>query len=255
MALSVPMLDVFFIDFNQPAQKKKSSSVLKIAAFALGGPLVGLGVSTGLKVLGEDGPSLKRLIDEQRFNIISSKSELSSYTNPNNNAWVINDKSLKKRQYYIRHPKKSQQNILIEAKDFYNYIEEEQKDELIEYIMSHCPAKSIQIDRTEIIEAGANANGNVKGAELAGGVAFGSMRGNYYSLINPNGIPRVEPRDNYFWIDKSIMRSISSLTEGASITQSYQSDFTFGLSISEAKTVGLDMNMHKKFSYTIYIEC
>lgn len=256
MSLSVPTLDVFFIDFNQPVEKKnKSAGFFKAAAYIVAGPLALLATSAGLKALGEDGPSLKRLIDEKRFNIISSQSELSTYTNANNNAWVTNDKSLKKRQYYIRHPKKSQQNILIEAKDFYNYIEEEQKDELIEYIMAHCSAKVIQIDRTEVVEAGGNANGNIKTAELSSGANYGQMKGNYYNLINPNGIPTIQARENYFWIDKSIMRSIASLTEGASITQSYQSDFTFGLSIAEAKTVGLDMNMHKKFSYTIHIEC
>jgi len=255
MAISIPTLDVFFIDFNQPAQKKIASGLLKAATFAIAGPLAGLAVSTGLKALGEDGPSLKRLIDEKRFNIISSNTELTEYTNANGNAWVINDKSLKARQYYVRHPKKSQQNILIEAKDFYRYIEEEQKDELIEFIMAHCPAKVIQIDRAECIEVGGNVAGNVQGADLSGGANYGKMRGNYFSLVNPNGVPRVEARENYFWIDKSIMRSIASLTEGASITQSYQSDFTFGLNLSEAKTIGLDMSMHKKFSYTIHIEC
>lgn len=256
MSLSVPTLDVFFIDFNQPAEKNgKAAGILKAASFMVAGPIAFLATSVGLKALGEDGPSLKRLIDEKRFNIISSKAELSMYTNANKNAWVVNDKSLKKRQYYIRHPKKVQQNLLIEAKDFYNYIEEEQKDELIEYIMAHCSAKVIQIDRTEIVEAGGKVNGSIKGADLSGGINGGQMKGNYFSYCNPNGTTKVTPRDNYFWIDKSIMRSISSLSEGSSITQSYQSDFTFGLSVAEAKTIGLDMSMHKKFSYNIHIEC
>ena len=257
MALSMPTLDIFFIDFTsqQEQHKSKSSGLFKAAAFIVGGPIALLATTAGLKALGEDGPSLKRLVDEKRFNVISSKSELSTYVNAYGNEWVVNEKSLKKRQYYIRHPRKSQQNLLVEAKDFYNYVEEEQKDELIQFIMSHCSAKVIQIDRTEIVETGNNASGNVKGADLSGGVSYGKMRGNYYSLSNPNGTPMIPPRENYLWIDKSIMRSIESLTEGAAMTQSYESDFTFGLSIAEAKTIGLDMNMHKKFSYTIHIEC
>lgn len=257
MALSIPTLDIFFIDFasQETKPKSKSSGLLKAAAFVVGGPIALLATSAGLKALGEDGPSLKRLVDEKRFNIITTKNELDTYVNAYGNEWVIHDKSLKQRQYYIRHPRKGQQNILVEAKEFYNYIEEEQKDELIHFIMSHCSAKVIQIDRTEVFETTNNASDNVKGADMSGGVSYGQMRGNYYSLSNPNGTPKVAPRDNYFWIDKSVMRSIESLTEGASITQSYQSDFTFGLSIGEAKTIGLDMNMHKKFSYTIHIEC
>lgn len=257
MALSMPTSDIFFIDFTpqQKQQKSKSSGLFKAAAYIVGGPIALLATTAGLKALGKDGPSLKRLVDEKRFNIIASKDELSTYVNAYGNEWVVNEKSLKQRQYYIRHPRKSQQNILVEAKDFYNYIEEEQKDELIQFIMSHCSAKVIQIDRTEVIETGNNASGNVKGADLSGGVSYGKMRGNYYNLSNPNGTPMVPPRENYLWIDKSIMRSIESLTEGATMTQSYESDFTFGLSIAEAKTIGLDMSMHKKFSYTIHIEC
>lgn len=257
MALTVPMLDVIFIDFTSPAQKTKSkkSGFLKAAAYIVGGPIALLATSAGLKALGEDGPSLKRLIDENRFSIIESKEALATYVNANGNEWVTNSKMLKQRQYYIRHPKKAKNNILVEAKDFYSFIEEEQKDELIHFIMSHCSAKVIQIDRTEILEAEGKAAANVQGANVSAGVSYGQMRGNYYNFTSPNGTPKMEPRDEYFWIDKSIMSSITMLTEGASITQSYQSDFTFGLSVAEAKTVGLDMNMHKKFTYTIHIEC
>lgn len=121
--------------------------------------------------------------------------------------------------------------------------------------MSHCPAKGIRIDRTEVVEAGGNAKGNIKGADLLGNLDYGQVKGNYYSYSNPNGTIKETSRDDYFWIDKSLMRSIDSLTEQGSINQTYKYDFTFGLSIAEAKTIGLDINMHKKFSYTIYIEC
>ena len=255
MAISTPTLDVFYIDLNG-----KNSADGKLSKFSKGLATVGL-LATGpigivAALAANAGASaLERFVKENRFFVIETSAELAKYENALGNEWVTNQKALKQKQYYIRHPKKSQQNILIEANDFYSYIEEEQKDELIEFIMAHCPAKVIQIDRAECIEVGGNAKGNVQGADLSGGANYGKMRGNYFSLVNPNGVPRVKARENYFWIDKSIMRSIASLTEGASITQSYQSDFTFGLNLSEAKTIGLDMSMHKKFSYTIHIEC
>lgn len=257
MSLSVPMLDVFYIDFTQPELKSnsKKTGLLKVAAYIVGGPIALLATSAVMKTLGEDGPSLKRLIDEKRFSVIESKEALDAYINANGNEWVTNNKALKQRQYYIRHPKKEKNNILVEAKDFYSFIEEEQKDELIHFIMSHCSAKVIQIDRTDIVETEGKIAANVRGADISAGVEHGQMRGNYFNFTSPNGTPKIEPRNDYFWTDKSIMSSIAMLTEGASITQSYQSDFTFGLSIAEAKTVGLDMNMHKKFSYTIHIEC
>ena len=59
----------------------------------------------------------------------------------------------------------------------------------------------------------------------------------------------------YVWLDNSIMRSISALDEGGSVTQSYESDFTFGMSVGEAKTIGLDISKYKKYTYSIYVEC
>lgn len=270
MGVSVPQLDVYYIEL---AKKESNDKKITKAAVSAGGnlavtlasllvpgagllriamlPLLHMGISLTPDVV----KSLKRLVEDNRFFLIKSMDELNGYENANGNEWVINNKALKQKQYYIRHPKKLNRRLLIEAKSFYDYIEEEQKDELIDYIMSHCTAKHIQIDRTEIVEATGKAKGNVKGADVYGGVNFGKSKGNYYNFTNPNGTPRTQPRENYFWIDKSIMRSIAALTEGSSLTQSYESDLTFGLSVGEAKTIGLDLGKRKKYSYTIHIEC
>ena len=63
-------------------------------------------MSAHLKTLGEDVKLLRRLVDEKRFNIIKTQEELENYINPSGSAWVTNSKELKKRQYYVRHPKK-----------------------------------------------------------------------------------------------------------------------------------------------------
>ena len=145
---------------------------------------------------------------------------------------------------------------MIEAKDFYRYIEEEQKDELVEFILAHCPAKVIKIDKTESVDISVGASGNVKGADLKAGVEGANVKGNYYSIESStfSRFKKTLPRDKYYWIDKSVMRSIEALKKG-SFSQSYEIDFTVGLDVSEAKTLGLDMKMHKKFTYTIYVKC
>ena len=51
------------------------------------------------------------------------------------------------------------------------------------------------------------------------------------------------------------MRSIEALTEGAKLTQTYERDFTFGLTAGEAKALGLSVEEHKKYLYKITIEC
>ena len=102
--------------------------------------------------------SLTRLINENRLFIIPTQQELEKFENACGNDWVINEKSLKQKQYYIRHPKTVTRNLLIEAKSFYDYIEEEQKDELIDFILSHCPAKSIRIERIEVVQTKGKAS-------------------------------------------------------------------------------------------------
>lgn len=278
MATSLPQLDVYFIDF---AKKKPSSNdtdagrnarvaktvvaagagnlALSVASLILPGAavlsIVPLLLKMGLDVSPTAIKKLQRLIEENRFYIIDSPEALSQYENAYGNDWVVNSKKLRRKQYYIRHPRSKKCTNLIETQNFYEYIDEEQKDELIDFIMSHCSAKVIKIDRTEIVEVRGKAKANIQGADVYGGGSYGQMTGNYYNFSNPNGAPKTAPREDYFWIDKSIMRSISALTEGASLTQSYKSDFTFGLSVGEAKTIGLNLDMHKKFSYKIHIEC
>ena len=267
MAIAVPLLDVYYIEFTKNRKEEPVSTALtngnpatninallprvanwiRFAAF----PFLALDVSLTPKII----KSLIRFVEDNRFYLIRSLDELNEFENANGNEWIINDKALKQKQYYIRHPKKLSRNLLIEAKAFYDYIEEEQKDELIDYILSHCPVKHIQIDRFEAVQAEGKAKANLDGIDGYGNMNFGLTKGNYYSFSNPKGTTRTQPRENYYWIDKSLMRGIAALEEGGSLDQTYESDLTFGLSLGEAKTIGLDLSKHKKFSYKIHIEC
>lgn len=274
MAVAIPQLDVYYIEFVDEANAAKvkkfynnepvvagAKTAVELAPLWIAGAmfpvasLLRLLLNLGLSLSPDIVRSLKRLFANEKFHIIESQEELRHFVNANGNEWVVNHKALKQKQYYIRHPKKLNRNVLVEAKFFYDYIEEEQKDELIDYIMSHCSAKSIQIDRIEAIGTHGKAKVKVKGADMYAEVNYDRTKGNYYSYFNPNGSPHTTPRDNYFWIDKSIMRSIDALSESASMTQTYECDFTFGLTVGEAKTIGLDISKHKKYSYSIHIEC
>ena len=274
MAVVMPKLDVYFIDFSMGAEKTKSGSSLlnglkgkspselfgaymrtsvKISMMSALGPIgTGMALSSVAKAA---SASLKRLTDENRFYIIKNEEELAQFENACGNDWFMGEKALRQKQYYIRHPKKAARNLLIESQHFYEYIEQEEKDELIDFIMSHCNAKTIQIDRSVATEGGAGVKANVEGLNLSADASGGKNKGNYFSYNNPNGAVKTEPREEYFWVDKSVMRSIAALGEGATLTQTYEKDYRFGLDISEASTIGLNLNWHKKFVYTIHIEC
>lgn len=148
MISSVPALDIYFIDYNfenvNSLEWKKIITPLLTNTIKNVHPSLRLLLTLNLPIdiaFIEELLKLKRLIEENRFNIINSPEELKQYTNATGNTWVVCDKKFRRRQYYIRHPKKQSSNILIEANAFYDYIEKEQKDELIDFIFSHCPAK------------------------------------------------------------------------------------------------------------------
>lgn len=266
--MQMPNPDVYFIQIepqeqnDAPAKKKGlgkalvaitsvvSAPILPFAGLAVGGSTAAVGAAALLF-----GKDMKRLYDEKRCFIISSEEELSKFKNASGFAWKYNEKSMRKKQYYIRHPMIAKQNLLIEANNFYKYIDEEQKEELIQFIAAHCPAKRIEIDREEVADSSAGANGSAKGLELSGEYDYSNHKGNYFTINCPNGFPKEEPRTEYYWIDPSLLTSVKYLSEGAVLTQKYESDFRFGFSASEAKTLGLNMNCHKNYIYTVHIEC
>lgn len=266
MAVSFPQLDIFYIDFakeNSTALRKsagigagllKAGEVLaraRLPWISLISLLFGLGISlspTSVK-------SLTRLINENKFFIIHSQQALEEFENACGNDWIINEKSFNQKQYYIRHPKMKKRNLLIEAKSFYDYIEEEQKDELVDYILSHCSAKYIKIDKLDVVTTKGKGSAKVKDVSPQGTLKQGISKKDIYEYDNPNGTKTVPTHSHYIWLNNSLMRSISALSEGGSLTQAYESDFTFGLSIGEAKTIGLDLSKHKKYTYTIHVKC
>ena len=260
MAQSVPQLDVFYIDFSKEKEGEKKKSIwqsLAVSSTAIVGsalvPVVGsAALATFLTpIIFKD---VKELIDNNRFYIITSEEELNGFENPNGNAWKTNEKSLKKKQYYIRHPKESKQHILIEAGDFFDYIEDEQIEELVHFVKAHCDARLIHIERTELSQVSGQASAKIKAADVTADVACKKDKHICVSISNPNGFPRECPREKYHWIDGSVIQCIKSLTEGSKFEKTYERDFTFGLSADEASTIGLKTNMHKNYSYNIYVE-
>lgn len=271
MAVAFPQLEVYYIDFSKEdpeklAEAKKIEDGLLSAAnilahmkppryLGLRASVVAALLSLCASLTPSIVSSLKRLIKENRFFVIATPNALEGFENACGNEWVTNSKSLKQKQYYIRHPKKTNRNLLIESKFFYDYIEEEQKDELIDFILSHCPAKHIKIDRIDMVKAKGKASAKVEAVNAQGTLEGGISKKDIFNYTNPNGTLQKASRIQYVWLNNSIMRSISALSEGGSLTQTYESDFTFGLSVGEAKTIGLDLSKHKKYTYSIHVEC
>jgi len=266
MAVSFPQLDVYYIDFSEESKATvgkldglgkgllKAGDLLAHARLP-GMSLMSIFLALGISLTPTIVKSLTQLINQNKFFIITSQEDLDKFENACGNDWISNKKSLKQKQYYIRHPKTTNRNLLVEAKAFYDYIEEEQKDELVDYILSHCSAKYIKIDRLDVVKAKGKGSAKIKGVDPKATLEGGISKKDVYEYNNPHGTQIAPTHSQYIWLNNSLMRSISALTEGGSLKQTYESDFTFGLSVGEAKTIGLDLSKHKKYTYSIHVKC
>lgn len=266
MAVSFPQLDIYYIDFSEESKATVGkldglgNGLLKAGDLLAHARLPGLSLMSiflalGISLTPTIVKSLTQLINQNKFFIITSQEDLDKFENACGNDWISNKKSLKQKQYYIRHPKTTNRNLLVEAKAFYDYIEEEQKDELVDYILSHCAAKHIKIDRLDVVTTKGKGSAKIKDVDPHGTIEQGISKKDIYEYNNPNGTQMMPTHNQYIWLNNSLMRSISALSEGGSLTQTYESDFTFGLSVGEAKTIGLDLSKHKKYTYSIRVEC
>ena len=257
MFTNIPQLDMVIIDISEKEGKEKTqgglSAVLKVGSlFKRDNSIT---ADRAEEFLGEEKEPLKRLVDGKRVNVIQSDTELQQYKNAQGNDWITDQKLFKKKQYYIRHPKKNKRNLLIEANSFCEYIEDEQKEELIDFIFSHCRVRSILIEQIERDDASLGAESKVKGLDLKGSVAYGSGKEDYYKFTSPKWLRKRAPQKEYLWLDEWVKDSICSLKKGARFEHVYVTDFTFGLEAGEAKTVGLNMKKHNEQCYRLVIEC
>lgn len=272
MQIVVPKLNVYYIDFNEEETKqsiKKIQKTVESPAFQAEAGKVIEKVAAGLKLapkavpqvalagtaaylIGIGAINLKRLADENRFFVIKNEEELKKYKNAYNNEWVIHNKALKTRQYYIQHPKATRSNILIEAEAFYKYIEEEMRQEILDYVQSHCPVKSLTFYKEETTDKEAKAFAKLVDANGK----HTRNKGELISFRGAKGIIKESTIEEYVWLEDSIKLGIRALEDGTGTFQkSFESDETFGLTAKEAKTLGLDMKGHKKFKYTLKVEC
>lgn len=74
---------------------------------------------------------------------IDKEEELEKFENPLGDRWIA------KRKYYINHPKKSRENLLIEANKFHEYIFREQLEEVVNYLYSELHINSLKIEVKE----------------------------------------------------------------------------------------------------------
>lgn len=93
---------------------------------------------------------------------IDKEEELEKFENPLGDRWIA------KRKYYINHPKKSRENLLIEANKFHEYIFREQLEEIANYLHSELHINSLKIEVEEGNDFSAYTNLPIEEMKLNG---------------------------------------------------------------------------------------
>lgn len=239
-------LDVFYIDFcrDMPKEDKKKSigsHILKdlfIPGYIFYDAYNGATKYSQAQVMG-------------KILSISSEEELSHFINPLGNKWIIHtNPSEMIGQYYVRHPKTSQSNLLIEANLFNKYIYDEYCTELINYCCSHCPAKSIIITSVVTHRGGIGAGAKKINIE----VIAESKVNEVFCLKSETELIHQDPLPKYLWLEKSIMHSISSMPKNCALDKATYCDFSFNMSADILRFIGADMNFAQTYKFTIRIE-
>lgn len=236
------------IGFRKPVKKnispieiKKTVVPIKLSALE---KKYGKDFATAIK--GAEG-----LAKNQQLHIIDTKKELEKFENANNNSWILYGEKGNKIQFYIRHPKKGKENLLIEAETFYKYVEDQYDYELKNYCMSHCDLKGIHITKLEEKEF----ETQLKSGKFSGGFASKSKKGNIFHMKGTEPLKRIEPLKEYMWLEKEFMDCINALSKGAKFENSYEFDLTAGISADYVKVISLNAKAHKKYRYIVYVEC
>ncbi|ELC8442577.1 hypothetical protein QYB59_001604 [Clostridium perfringens] len=93
---------------------------------------------------------------------IDKEEELEKFENPLGERWIA------KKQYYINHPKKSKENLLIEANKFHEYIFREQLEEVANYLHYKLHINSLKIEVEEGNDFSSYTNLHIEEMKLNG---------------------------------------------------------------------------------------
>lgn len=185
------------------------------------------------------------------------------------NSYVLSDEEEVKRfkdprgyeliedTYYIRHPKRSQTNWLISAKDFHAFVIKEQMSEIVSYLRAELPVKKI----TFIIKEGASfdvlGKADIPGEpiKLEGGANGSTESKDKFTLECKRPLRPSEKRRQYIWIDDfPLLKAAVDGFEGGTLTFEETSNLEFGMSVEVAKSIGIKAKFNRQQIWSLKVE-
>ncbi len=257
MKTIIPKLDIYYIDIHESQLDKgknvESYDSIPIVDFTRK-MLLDSPFSEAITSFGDKTSMIWKSRVLSQAIPITSENELQSYTNGNNNIWKTKLNDQEKYQFYVLDPKDLSKKILIEADKFAQYVEQKQSEELVEYVLSHCKATKIYIDRES------KTYSNLFGVFSVGGLNAdtSNYKGEFYKLDRSN-VPKdsiqLSPgRLTYYWLDNTLKSSINALQNGGILEQRIEMDFSMALDADIAREIGLNISSKNNDILKIFIE-
>lgn len=194
--------------------------------------------------------SVSRVIGDyfasENIYVIDNKQELNRFENALGNSWI------EKEQYYIRHPKKSRERMLIEADKFHEYIYREQLSEIISFLRSELNIKHLKIEIIEGNSFSSYINVPIEEIPVEGKASINLHNSKIIEIKCEEGLKRSEKRTEYIWLqDFQELLSVVDNFEKGTFKNIITIDNSFGITGKIASLAGIGTAWIKKSKFEI----
>ncbi|GIO35737.1 hypothetical protein J41TS12_05980 [Paenibacillus antibioticophila] len=210
-----------------------------------------VGVAAATSLTKRIGLSISDLMNFENHYVINSEGELKRFENPLGNSW-----SKSAGQYYIRHPKKSRERQLIEAEKFHEYIYREQISDIVAFLRANLSIKHLTISSTAETDFSAFANLPIEDLKIEGKAEVKLFSKKELVINCPEGLKISEKRKEYVWIkDFQELLAVVDGFPGGDFHHSIEISNSFGMTLKEAKLLGIEGSWLNKRKFEIKFSC
>lgn len=182
---------------------------------------------------------INSIVDFVDTKYITSVEDLKKYSFPPNT-------NVNADTTYILHPHCS--NVLIEKSSFFEYIIEEQINEIISYVTS-----AFSIDELTIKVLNSNcksADLSIKTEDASGSVGF-DKKSKYLCSVEIGKTPKSDIAFDYVWINNMPILVSAVNRKSGNVNIKQEVDNSFGINLSFANAIGLNLNALKHCCFEI----
>jgi len=194
------------------------------------------------------------IIDLMHFDnhyVINTEEELRRFENPLGNSW-----SKSASQYYIRHPKKIRERLLIESDKFHEYIYREQISDIVAFLRANLSIKHLTISSATESDFSVFANLPIEELKIEGKAEVKLSTKKELVIDCPEGLKISEKRKEYVWINdyQELLTVVDGFSNG-DFRHTIEISNSFGMTLKEASSIGVDGSWLNNRKFEIKFSC